>query len=103
MFSLVGPESTDVLEKLGVDPAELQQDGERPSRHVLLNFGGKPVIVAAGSGLASPGCTVIADEAVAGDLWAGLSSKARAAPTINDTCRCLRRCGSCCNSVLMIM
>jgi hypothetical protein len=87
MFSVVGPDSAGLLEQLGVETAELRQDGERPRRHVLLNFGGKPVIVAAGSGLASPGFTVIADEAVAGDLWAALSSKVRVAPSVRNSCR----------------
>ena len=79
MFSLVGPDSADLLEQLGVDTAELQQSGDEPRRHVLLNFGGKPVVVAAGSGLASPGFTVIVDETAAGDLWAALSAKVHAA------------------------
>ena len=77
MFSLVGPESAALLEQLGLDPAQLEQPQEQPRRHVLLNFVGKPVIVAAGSGLASPGFTLVLDESVAGELWTALSSKVR--------------------------
>ncbi len=75
MFSLIGPESADLLEQLGLDTDQLEQPPEQPRRHVLLNFGGKPVIVAAGSGLASPGFTLVSDESVAGELWAALTSK----------------------------
>ena len=75
MFSLVGPKSAALLEELGLDTEQLEQPPEQPRRHMLLNFGGKPVIVATGSGLASPGFTLVSDESVAGELWAALMSK----------------------------
>ena len=75
MFSLVGPGSGGLLEQLGLDTEQLEQPPEQPRRHVLLNFGGKPVIVAAGSGLASAGFTLVSDESVAGELWTALSSE----------------------------
>ena len=77
MFSLLGPGSAALLEQLGLDIGQLEQPSEQLRRHVLLNFGGKPVIVAAGSGLASPGFTLVSDESVAGELWAALSSNVR--------------------------
>ena len=75
MFSLIGPESAALLEQLGLDTEQLEQHQEQPRRHMLLNFSGKPVIVAAGSGLASPGFTLISDESVAGELWTALTAK----------------------------
>jgi hypothetical protein len=45
--------------------------------HQMLAFkaGGAPVIVAAASGLALPGFTLIVDEAAAGDMYAVLVNK----------------------------
>jgi hypothetical protein len=47
--------------------------------HQLLSFrrGGAPLMVAATSGLALPGYTLIVDEAAAGDLYASLVNKVR--------------------------
>ena len=72
MLTVVGPTAAEVLEAMLLDPALLQKPA---GSHALLNFGGSPVIVAVGSGLASPGYTLIADEAVAGDLWKVLAAK----------------------------
>lgn len=47
----------------------------RPGRHMLLQCGGSPVIVAATSTLGQPDFTFVADEAVAGDLWRSLAVK----------------------------
>ncbi|KXZ49535.1 hypothetical protein GPECTOR_21g763 [Gonium pectorale] len=46
-------------------------------RHVLVGFRGRPVFVLAGSGLGPsvPGFTLVADEAVAGDLYAAFAQK----------------------------
>ena len=72
MLTVAGPAAAEVLQTLQLDPALL----EKPAgSHTLVNFGGSPVIVAVGSGLASPGYTLIADEAVAGDLWKLLAAK----------------------------
>lgn len=72
MLTVAGPAAAEVLQALQLDPVLL----EKPAgSHALLNFGGSPVIVAVGSGLASPGYTLIADEAVAGDLWRVLAAK----------------------------
>ncbi len=47
----------------------------RPGRHMLLQCGGSPVIVAATRTLGHPDFTFVADEAVAGDLWRSLAVK----------------------------
>lgn len=65
MFVLMGEGAEEVMGSLGVT----QLKGAPLHAHTLLNFKGSPVLVAVGSGLATPGYTCIVDEAVAGDLW----------------------------------
>lgn len=86
MFSVAGPDAAALLcqlEAQGV--SELQ-----PHSHLLLNFRGSPVIVTAGSGLATPGFTLIVDQAAAADLWSALIAKVL--PLFCGLCRVRRTC-----------
>ena len=49
--------------------------GEPYGTHQLLRFKSGPVFVVVGSGLAAPGYTLVADEAVSGELMALLVEK----------------------------
>ncbi len=73
MFSLAGPGADALLHELHADSLV----GSPPGSHALLNFGGSPVMLSVGSGLAGPGYTLIADETVAGDLWRTLAAMVR--------------------------
>lgn len=64
-FSLLGPASGKLLEKLGVSELENQPY----ATHKLIKFAGIEVRVAVGSGLASPGYTLIAAASDAANLW----------------------------------
>lgn len=79
MFLLAGAGSHAVLEELGAG------DVIRAPRltHSLFNQGGKPVIVASGSGLAVEGYTIIVDEAGAAELWKTLLAKVGSMMDIN--------------------
>ena len=68
MFSLAGPESSKVLEGLSAAAPGHNQVA-------LMGFQGSPVVVAEGSGLASPGYTLIIDEQAAGEVWRSLTAK----------------------------
>lgn len=73
MFSLAGPKAGSLLEGLGA--AEL---ADKPLHaHAVFACAGAPVAAASGSGLGSGGATLIADEAVAADLWAKLLAEVR--------------------------
>ncbi|MEG5136031.1 MULTISPECIES: CAF17-like 4Fe-4S cluster assembly/insertion protein YgfZ [unclassified Microcoleus] len=74
-FSLLGPESTQLLEKLGVTELENQPY----ATHKSIDFAGIEVRVAVGSGLATPGYTLIAAASDAARLWTELV-KAGAVP-----------------------
>jgi tRNA-modifying protein YgfZ len=74
-FSLLGPESTQLLEKLGVT----ELDNQSYATHKSIDFGGIEVRVAVGSGLATPGYTLIAAASDAARLWTELV-KAGAVP-----------------------
>ncbi|GLC71368.1 hypothetical protein PLESTF_001108000 [Pleodorina starrii] len=83
-IALLGPEAEVVLRELapdalsGVLSPSSSSSGHHPHhRHVLVGFRGRPVFVAAVSGLGPsvPGYTLIADEAVAGDLYAAFAAK----------------------------
>jgi hypothetical protein len=52
--------------------------GQPYGSHQLLRFRSGPVFVSVGSGLATPGYTLVADETVAGELFGLLASKASA-------------------------
>ncbi len=64
-FSILGPESTKLLEKMGVGELENQPY----ATHKLIDFAGMQVRVAVGSGLATPGYTLIAPASDAAKLW----------------------------------
>lgn len=81
MLTVGGPSASEILEGLQLDPTLLQKSA---GSHSLLNFGGSPVIVGVGSGLASPGYTLIADEAVAGELWKVLTTQVLFSNTISS-------------------
>ncbi|GBF97366.1 hypothetical protein Rsub_11013 [Raphidocelis subcapitata] len=75
MFTLMGPKAGETLRDIGGDAVTVV-DAPYCS-HQLLAFrrGGAPLMVAATSGLALPGYTLIVDEAAAGDLYASLVNK----------------------------
>ncbi|EFJ49830.1 hypothetical protein VOLCADRAFT_89696 [Volvox carteri f. nagariensis] len=75
-IAVLGPEAEVVLRELAPDVLSGVLSGP-PGRHVLVGFRGKPVFVAAvsGLGLSVPGYTLVADEAVAGDLYAAFAAK----------------------------
>jgi tRNA-modifying protein YgfZ len=64
-FSLLGPESRKLLEKIGVSELENQPY----ATHKSIDFAGIEVRVAVGSGLATPGYTLIASASDAANLW----------------------------------
>ena len=64
-FNLIGPESNNLLEKIGVYELENQPY----ATHKLINFAGIDIRVAVGSGLATPGYTLIAPASDAAKLW----------------------------------
>jgi tRNA-modifying protein YgfZ len=74
-FSLIGPKSTQLLEKLGVT----ELDNQSYATHKSIDFAGIEVRVAVGSGLATPGYTLIAAASEAARLWTELV-KAGAVP-----------------------
>ena len=76
-FALVGARLGDVLGRMGA-PADLGEQGV--GTHVLVGFQGQPVVVAADCGLASRGVTLVADESIAGALWAALTGVCGALP-----------------------
>eukprot|EP00200_Dunaliella_tertiolecta_P005670 CAMPEP_0202354094 /NCGR_PEP_ID=MMETSP1126-20121109/9569_1 /ASSEMBLY_ACC=CAM_ASM_000457 /TAXON_ID=3047 /ORGANISM="Dunaliella tertiolecta, Strain CCMP1320" /LENGTH=450 /DNA_ID=CAMNT_0048946527 /DNA_START=178 /DNA_END=1530 /DNA_ORIENTATION=- len=73
MLTLIGPESDNVLKEIAGDAITIY--GKPYGSHQLLKFKSGPVILVAGSGLAAPGYTLLADESVAGELFAVLASK----------------------------
>ena len=74
LFSLVGPGSGELLEKLGAGKL-LEAGREGHPKHMLLSCRGSPVLVAQGCGLPLPGFTLIADLSAAGELWAALTAQ----------------------------
>jgi folate-binding protein YgfZ len=64
-FSLIGPESNKLLEKLGVSGLEYLPYGA----HQSIDLAGMEVRIAVGSGLASPGYTLIAAASDGANLW----------------------------------
>jgi len=74
-FSLIGPESDALLEKLGVE----MPIGEAYGSHQQLTLDDLKVRVAVGSGLALPGYTLIVPASDAAKLWKTLTA-ARAIP-----------------------
>lgn len=69
MFSLIGPESHALLEKLGAGMIVNQPYAS----HALLELAGQPTRIAVGSGLALEGYTVIVDAAAAVGVWQALT------------------------------
>lgn len=68
-FSLIGPESDALLQKLGVE----MPLGEAYASHKQLMLGNFQVHIAVGSGLASPGYTLIVPANDAAKLWQTLT------------------------------
>jgi folate-binding protein YgfZ len=69
-FSLIGPESDALLEKLGVE----MPIGEAYANHQQLTLDDLKVRVAVGSGLALPGYTLIVPASDAAKLWKTLTA-----------------------------
>ncbi|MEB3232625.1 MAG: glycine cleavage T C-terminal barrel domain-containing protein [Leptolyngbyaceae bacterium] len=68
-FSLIGPESTGVLEKLSISVKAISAH-----HHETVMFAGSEILVAVGSGLALPGYTLIAPVSVAATLWEAIAT-----------------------------
>lgn len=68
MFSLAGPQATDILTELG---APTPAAGEVQ----MTSCQGSPVVIAGGSELAVPGYLMIVDEAAAAELYRSLIVK----------------------------
>ena len=64
-FSLLGPESSKLLKKIGFSELENQPYAS----HQLIDLAGIEVRVAVGSGLATPGYTLIVSASDAANLW----------------------------------
>ncbi|NJK40436.1 MAG: folate-binding protein YgfZ [Acaryochloridaceae cyanobacterium SU_2_1] len=69
-FSLIGPQSAALLNRLGL--ATLP---EMPHSHQLALINDQPLRLAQGSGLVTPGFTLILDQAHAADLWQTLTEQ----------------------------
>ena len=67
-FTLLGPESLQLLTGLGI--TELEQ--ARPASHWPITIGGVSARLAVGSGLAQSGFTLMAEAAAGADLWQAL-------------------------------
>jgi folate-binding protein YgfZ len=67
-FSLIGPESDMLLNKLGVGAIT----GQPYATHQLLQLGGCEARVAVGSGLATPGYTLIVPTEKAATVWSNI-------------------------------
>jgi tRNA-modifying protein YgfZ len=70
-FSLLGPQSASLLQGLGVD----FPDGASPNDHAVFEIAGVSVRVAIGSGLVTPGFTLIASDSDAAAVWSYLVEK----------------------------
>jgi folate-binding protein YgfZ len=68
-FSVIGPQSTQMLEKLGV----AVRANLPPGHHWVTELGGAAVRIAAGSGLATAGYTLIVPAEAAAPLWNSLT------------------------------
>ena len=71
MFSLLGPESDAVMKELAAGEIV----GAPYGSHIVLGFGGKPVVAMVGGGLRGPGYTLIVEESAAADLWRAISAR----------------------------
>ncbi|KAI9131222.1 folate-binding protein YgfZ [Acaryochloris sp. CCMEE 5410] len=69
-FSLLGPESSRILHKLGISDLP-----ESPHHHITTQIKGHTVRVASGSGLTTPGYTLFADTKVGAELWQALTEQ----------------------------
>lgn len=68
IFSLIGPTSSAIVEQLGGGEIINQPSGT----HTVVNCGSAAVRIAIGSGLASPGYTLMLETAQAATLWSQL-------------------------------
>ena len=80
LFTVAGPGASEVLGAAGATAA----GHLAPGGHALLQCGGSPVVVAAGGALGASDFTLLADEAIAGDLWRTLTSQARSVSPAAD-------------------
>jgi len=71
LFTVAGPAAPQLLAAVGAAAAGELSVG----RHALLQCGGSPVIVSAGGALGDSDFTLLADEAISGDLWHSLTSQ----------------------------
>jgi folate-binding protein YgfZ len=67
-FSLIGPDSSSVLQALGITDLPTQ-----PHHHNTYSLLGSTVRIAVGSGLATPGYTLLAEATLGADLWSALA------------------------------
>lgn len=65
LFSLIGPTSDQLIEKLGLG----ELIGQPYASHQLVNVAGQEVRVAVGSGLASPGYSLLMSADSAAEVW----------------------------------
>ena len=72
-FSLLGPQSSELLTQLGVDALPTNDH-----HHIQAQINGMEVLIALGSGLAIPGYTLIAPVEHGSELWTLLSAAERA-------------------------
>ena len=68
VFTLLGPESLQLLTGLGI--TDLEQAPQ--ASHCPVTIGGVSARLAVGSGVAQPGCTLIAEAGAGADLWQAL-------------------------------
>lgn len=71
IFRLIGPESRALLSQLGIE----NFDGHSPASHALVQIAGLPVRLAAGSGLALPGYTLLVPRPASPQVWSQLTEK----------------------------
>lgn len=73
VFSLIGTQSSTLLSSLVTEAIPLQNLGDQHSRnHYLVTIANVPVRIAVGSGLATPGYTLILERHNAGAVWSKL-------------------------------
>ena len=71
IFSLLGEQSSDFIDKLGSDKLSLNDT----VTHQVIEIADTEVRIAQGSGLATPGYTLIMDRDAAGQVWSKLVSE----------------------------
>lgn len=74
MFTIAGPESDELVTKLGAGSLVGCEEGS----HSVFGAAGQPVVVCVARDLGMPGYSMIASEGVGGDLWQRIVSQVRA-------------------------